>query len=575
MKQTINKWMPAAILTICGIMALSGCNHDMDANVTQTETTVKQPYTMTDEERVKYAEQTLGITIDRQQDWVLTTQYSVGITADADLENISEVAVLDGNPYAGATYRLAAAAVTNGASTTLTFHAPTDVEVLYVACYNTAGECIARPFVPDTDVQVSLREVLTNSTSTRAPGRLATRHRATTGPLDPDTDDFYLTDYPSFLRAVQNLLPEGHDNRAVIGDADYTNTIQVRRNPYDIHDLPIAFIGGDNQTDIHLLYTWYPAGDEAYQESFLIKDSYDGTGTVAKKDIATRQYQVHGHYLQCRQTDGSIDRLFTPGDKLVLQLVKGEELMAEADQRVKVFMLNGYVFMACEDGDDWDYNDRLYWIPYGAERIEKAATVPFPPEPTKPQVWTYAWEDKDKGDYDMNDCVIEVQENAQDNNKLDVTLVALGGARSLWLGFENKNAKRYDDYIPVFQEELHKVLGISVGQMANTGSGTLTVSPVTVTVSKPAGFDFQTCSFILGAMFKEDQQGIYESDYYAIKIATKGQDPHGIIIPGKWQWPTEKTAVTKAYPDFAIWASDRAKCRDWYRHPEAGKVVNR
>jgi hypothetical protein len=240
-------------------------------------------------------------------------------------------------------------------------------------------------------------------------------------------------------------------------------------------------------------------------------------------------------------------------------------------------MLNGYVFIACEDGVgedcDWDYNDRIFWMSYGAERIEKATTVPFPPEPMKPQVWTYAWEDRDKGDYDLNDCVIEVQENENDKNKLDVTLVALGGARRLWLGFDNKNATNYNDYIHVFEQELHEVLGIPVGQMANTGKNTRTVEPKKVTIAKPAGFDFQTCSFILGAMVKEDQQGVYENDYYAIKIATMGQDPHGIIIPGKWQWPTERTCIKDAYPTFNEWASDHTKSRDWYNHPNPGKVV--
>jgi hypothetical protein len=570
MKQTMNKWMPAAILTVCGMMLLSGCKHDANDYV-------KKTYSMTDEERIAHAEQTLGTTIDRQHDWALTTQYSVKITADADLENISEVAVLDDDPYAGSTYRLAAAAVANGGSATLTFRAPKDAEVLYAVCYNASGLCIARPFQPGIDTQVSLREVLTagSEASASAPNRAFSLHRATTGPLEPDAGKFYLANYPSFLRAVRNVLPEGQDNRAVIGSHDYTNTIQVRLNPFTIYDLPIAFIGGDSQTDVHLLYTWYPVGDENYQESFLINDSYDGTGTVAVKDLATKQYMVNGHYLQCRQAERNIGRGFTAGDKLVLQLAKGEELMADADQRVKVFMLNGYVFIACEDGNDWDYNDRLYWMPQGAERIEKATTAPITPEPAKPQLWTYAWEDKDKGDYDMNDCVIEVQENADDKTKIDVSLVALGGTRNLWLGFDNKNAKRYDDYIPVFSEELHKVLGIPVGQMANTGNGTRTVDAVTVTVSKPAGFDFQTCSFILGAKFKEDEQGIYESDYYAIKIATKGQDPHGIIIPGKWQWPMERTCIKDAYTEFNTWASDRTKCQDWYRHSQTGKVVNR
>ena len=572
MKKKISLWMLTAVLFTGGIMALSSCSHDKDDYV-------KKPYDMTDEERIRYAEQILGVKLDRNQNWILTEQYDLKVTADADLEDIVEVAILDGSPYAGSTHKLAYANVKNNESVTLSFRAPSAAELLYVACLTKGGLCIARPFQPGTDMEMSFRDKLTSGSEARAYApRHAPNRRSMTGPLEPDTEKDYIIDYPSFYRAVEKLLPEGQDNRSVIGSHDYTNTIQVRENLYKIYDLPIFFIGGDNQTDIHLLYTWYPQGEPSYQESFLINDSYDGTGTVAEK-IDFKNWRVNGHYLQCRRLteDREIDRQFSPGDKLVLQLAKGEQPMDNAEQRVKVFMLNGYVFIACEDGVgedcDWDYNDRIFWMSYGAERIEKATTVPFPPEPMKPQVWTYAWEDRDKGDYDLNDCVIEVQENENDKNKLDVTLVALGGARRLWLGFDNKNATNYNDYIHVFEQELHEVLGIPVGQMANTGKNTRTVEPKKVTIAKPAGFDFQTCSFVLGAKVKKEMQGLYENDYYMLHVATAGTDPHGIVVPGKWKWPTERTSIKDAYPDFNTWAQDRTKAKDWYKRPNESKIV--
>lgn len=102
-------------------------------------------------------------------------------------------------------------------------------------------------------------------------------------------------------------------------------------------------------------------------------------------------------------------------------------------------------------------------------------------------------------------------------------------------------------------------------------------APVTITVDKPSGFDFQTCSFVLGAKVKEDQQGVYESDFYYISIATKGQDPHGICIPGKWSWPTETTKITVAYPKFAEWAKDvtNKDAQNWYNYPVSGKVITK
>lgn len=102
-------------------------------------------------------------------------------------------------------------------------------------------------------------------------------------------------------------------------------------------------------------------------------------------------------------------------------------------------------------------------------------------------------------------------------------------------------------------------------------------APVTITVDKPSGFDFQTCSFVLGAKVKEDQQGVYESDFYYISIATKGQDPHDICILGKWSWPTETTKITVAYPKFAEWAKDvtNKDAQDWYNYPVSGKVITK
>ena len=106
MKKKISLWMLTAVLFTGGIMALSSCSHDKDDYV-------KKPYDMTDEERIKWAEQVLGVKLDRNQNWILTEQYDLKVTADADLEDIVEVAILDGSPYAGSTHKLAYANVKN------------------------------------------------------------------------------------------------------------------------------------------------------------------------------------------------------------------------------------------------------------------------------------------------------------------------------------------------------------------------------------------------------------------------------------------------------------------------------
>ena len=560
------------VLTLaCGAMVLTGCKKDMDDYV-------KKAYSVTDEDRLLHAQKVLGVIIDRQHDWSMGQQFSIKVTADAALENIQQLTILDGNPYEDVTYLLTNKAVNKGETVTLSFLAPTVADVFYVACINKDGECVARPFIPGEDTYVSFTEA-DEKVETAASRRAAEFENDFI--VTPEYTNYILRDFYSFRNAVLKVLPEGKDNHKTIGDEDFRNMVEIIQNPYSTYDLSLHFIYGDGSDNDNIWYTWYPEGQAVGEKRYLIKDRYKDK-PVPYKDLSPRKSMLTGHYLYCRRGDKN-DKQFTPGDILDFKLADNETPMLDTSShpRVKLFMFNGYVFVACEDGNDWDYNDRLYWIPNGQDRIEKAKSIPVKPEPSVPQLWTYAWEDNtmegnDVCDYDMNDCVIEVQEKDGDPSKLEISLVALGATRDLWLGFENKNGKSYNDYKPVFgNKELHEALGVPSGVMANTGNGTRTVDSVKVIVDKPAGFDFQTCSFVLGAKVKPEMQGIYENDYYMLHVATAGTDPHGIVVPGKWNWPTERTCIKDAYLKFNTWVSDRTQAKGWYMWPTEGKVVKR
>ena len=561
MKQNKRLWFFSGIMAVGCLLALNSCEHDMDKYQ-------KKP-TPSDAERVSYAEKVLGITIDKQQDWVLTKEYSVKIVADADLQDIFEVRVLNAHPYAETNAILASSAATNGNEVTLRFRSPFVADsMLYAACVTKDGKCIARPFIPGVDASVSFIDKAPNQASSR-------RYKAATVINPPQSTMSYIKDYYSFIRALKKALPEGNDNRTVIGGSDYTNIIQVRKNAFDTNSLLLAYLGGKSGPDDDIYYVWYPGGTTENKDSFHIIDNYPAGWITPKMSFEMQAYEVPSHYLNGRDSYGNLCTYFSQGDILDLHLMKNGNLLDDTSSRVKVYMFNGYVFVGCEDGDNWDYNDRMFWMPYGADRVEKAEGLPVPPEPSEPKVWTYVWEDKDYGDYDLNDCVIEVQENKNDRTKLDITLVALGGARQLWLGFDNKNAKTYKDYTPVWNKELHSLLGVATGTLVNTGRAS--AKPVKITLPKPEGFDFQTCSFVLGAKHSDEDKNMmdYDNDFYYIKIATVGQDPHGIVIPEKWQWPTETTCIKDAYPRFNTWSADHTKAQDWYKYPISGKVVKR
>ena len=127
-----------------GLMVTTSCKHDLDDYV-------KKPYTVSDSERLEYAQKTLNTVIDKTQDWVLTANYSVKVNVDANLDGIQEIAVLDGNPFVRSTSILAKTTAHQNETKELTFKAPLADSLCYVACITSDQQYIARPFLPGKD----------------------------------------------------------------------------------------------------------------------------------------------------------------------------------------------------------------------------------------------------------------------------------------------------------------------------------------------------------------------------------------------------------------------------------------
>ena len=179
-----------------------------------------------------------------------------------------------------------------------------------------------------------------------------------------------------------------------------------------------------------------------------------------------------------------------------------------------------------------------------------------------PQVWSYAFEDTPRGDYDMNDVVIKVKENASDADKIDVTLCCAGASFDL---------KVYMGDTLLFNTagaEVHKVLGQKSGSLINTGKDA-DVDVVTTTIVKPANFSYT------GADFWLDSPAVLGG----VHIAQKGKDPHGMIIPCDWAWPKEYVCISLAYPDFPKFAKEATATapavRGWYKTPDSSKIYTK
>ena len=196
------------------------------------------------------------------------------------------------------------------------------------------------------------------------------------------------------------------------------------------------------------------------------------------------------------------------------------------------------------------------------------------------QTWTYAFEDnKTRCDFDMNDVVIQVRENEENENELIVTLVAAGCEYDnyIWLG---NNIINWPN-----GKEVHDAFGINHGVMVNTGNGKgVDLDPVSITIPKPANFDFQNPGFKIRA-FKINSDPTNEDNARSsfVEIVQEGnpsglpQAPVGIAIPDKWKWPKERVNITNAYEGFIAWGSQdnlalRAEDGGWYKEPAANSV---
>jgi hypothetical protein len=175
----------------------------------------------------------------------------------------------------------------------------------------------------------------------------------------------------------------------------------------------------------------------------------------------------------------------------------------------------------------------------------------------KPAVYSYAFEDSWHADYDMNDVVIKVKQNRDDESKIDITLCCTGASYNLYVFLGEE---------PLFGGvEVHSLLKGNAGLFINTGDAFSSDkfqngTPITTTIPWPT--DKSNANTPLGSLdiwIKSPEKNIH--------VAEPGEDPHGVVIPFDWKWPTEWTSIKTAYPDFVNFAKDQSQATDWYNNP--------
>jgi hypothetical protein len=157
----------------------------------------------------------------------------------------------------------------------------------------------------------------------------------------------------------------------------------------------------------------------------------------------------------------------------------------------------------------------------------------------------------------MNDVVIKAER--LNISQVKYTVAACGAYDELYL--RNIDGKTLNT-----TTEIHKLFGVdNLSTFINTQ--TKNYEPVSEVVTVDPSFSFTDFS---------KQVYIYnKTQGYEVKMSQKGEDPHGIMIPCDFQYPTEKTCIKDAYTTFNSWGENPVTSTDWYLNPVSGKVFDK
>lgn len=210
--------------------------------------------------------------------------------------------------------------------------------------------------------------------------------------------------------------------------------------------------------------------------------------------------------------------------------------------------VNDRVLMCWESGTDADFNDILLEVEGSVEPIYTTHEFEY-------NTYTFCFEDTQKGDYDLNDVVIKAKRI--NKTTIEYSLVACGAYDELFV--KNINAGVITDDI-----EIHSLFGKAPKQFINTESSAEKLPVITAQKTVSESFSF---------LDEVNQPYIYDKTTgLTIKMSTKGQSPHGIMIPFEFKYPTEKTCINAAYKEFNNWGANPVLSTNWYTKPVSGKV---
>lgn len=217
------------------------------------------------------------------------------------------------------------------------------------------------------------------------------------------------------------------------------------------------------------------------------------------------------------------------------------------DPRAAWITVNGKMLLCFESGTDRDFNDVIIEVEGGVEPIINIPDI-------ESNFYTYCFEDTPFGDYDLNDVVIKAERLSE--TQVKYSIVACGAQDELYiLGINGQVINS--------NTEIHQLFGKGI-QFINTVKGEEQVPPVTEVITVDKTFSF---------LDEATQPKIYDKNIkVTVKLATLGQDPHGIMIPYNFKYPQEKICIKDAYSKFNEWGINPIISTNWYKSPKKANV---
>ena len=245
--------------------------------------------------------------------------------------------------------------------------------------------------------------------------------------------------------------------------------------------------------------------------------------------------------------DGRLNKEINQYPRFSQAIEKG---MLLDDPRAAIFGANQRAYLMFEEGTDVNFVDIIVEINGGLKEVDAAQEI-------SNNVYTFCFEDRNLGDYDMNDVVIKAER--LNITQVKYSVVACGAHDELYL--RNINGQTLNS-----STEIHQLFGVdNTKTFINTQSKNY--EPVSEVITVDPSFSFTDFS---------KQVYIYnKTQNYDVKMSQKGEDPHGIMIPSDFKYPTELTCIKDAYTQFNSWGENPVTSTDWYLDPVSGKVFDK